>query len=102
MSLCYRIVNKRHLKITTAIDKVTVDAYQDVQSHNFLDNTPAADNNTTAGESKNVSADSDKEDGTFERNDLKNILLLLVFGICACIYGSMYIKCGCHNGLVGK
>lgn len=88
---------KRHLKITTTIDKVTVDAYQDVKSENFLDNTPTAVNNT-AGESKNISSDSDEEDVTFQRGGLKTFLLLLVFGICACIYGSMYSAT--DNGLV--
>lgn len=79
---------KRHLKITTTLDKVTVDAYQDIKSHNFLDNTPTAVNNTV-GESKNISADSDDEEVTIQRSDWKSFLLLLVFGICACIYGSM-------------
>lgn len=79
---------KRHLKITTAIDKVTVDAYQDVKSQNFLDNTPTAVNNTVV-ESKNVSSDSDEEVVTLQRGGLKSFLLLMVFGICACIYGSM-------------
>lgn len=86
--ICYRIV-KRHLKITTTIDKVTVDAYQDVKSQNFLDNTPTAVNNTVI-ESKNVSSDSDEEVVTLQRGGLKSFLLLMVFGICACIYGSMY------------
>lgn len=81
-------MKRRHLKITTAIDKVTVDAYQDVKSHSFLDNTATAVNNSV-DESKNVSSDSDEEVVTFERSGLQSFLLLLVFGICACIYGSM-------------
>ncbi len=85
---------KRHLKITTTIDKVTVDAYQDVKSHRFLDNTPtSAVNSTVVGDSKNISSDSDKDEVVvFERSDLKSFLLLLVFAICACIYGSTLVE----------
>lgn len=79
---------KRHLKITAANDKVTVDAYQDIKSYNFIDNTPNTVNGTVDGESKNISSNGDKDVVTFERSGLKSFLLLLVFGICACIYGS--------------
>lgn len=80
---------KRHLKIATNIDKVTVDAYQDVKSYSFHDNTPTAVNNTV-DERNNISSDNDKGRVlAFERSDMKSFLLLLVFGICAGIYGSM-------------
>lgn len=87
-SSVYRIMKRRHLKITTTIDKVTVDAYHDVKSHSFLDNTPTAVNNTVVDDSRNVSPDNDEEVLAFQRSDLKSFLLLLVFGVCACIYGS--------------
>lgn len=88
----YRIV-KRHLKITTTSDKVTVDAYHNVESHGFSDYTPTAVNNTV-GESNNMSSNGDKDEEVLaadeQRNDnVKSFLLLLVFGICAGIYGSM-------------
>lgn len=79
---------KRHLKITTTNDKVTVDAYQDVKSYNFIDNVPYTVNGTVVGESNNVSSDGNEDVATFPRNALKTLLLLLAFGICACIYGS--------------
>ncbi|KAJ6635699.1 Adenylate cyclase type 6, partial [Pseudolycoriella hygida] len=73
---------KRHLKITTTVDKVTVDAYQDGKSNSFLDNAPTAVSNIV-GESENITSD----EALVQRSGFKSFMLLLVFGVCACIYG---------------